>query len=165
MKRIVVPLSTAGIERLERELADYERWQREKGRVLAERLAALGVQVAKIRFNAVDYVGLRDAAVTAEQTPLGYAVKADGKSVLFLEFGTGLHGYGHMEANALGFGPGTWSDSPVGKGHWDDPRGWWLPKSAGGWHTDGNPPAMAMYEARKAILRELPQIVKEVFSG
>lgn len=158
-----MPLSTNGIDRLERELESYRVWQEKKAGELAERLAALGVRTATIRFNATDYVGIRDASVTAEQAANGYVVKADGQSVLFLEFGTGLHGYGHMEAREHSMGPGTWSDGPNGKGHWDDPHGWWLPRSAGGWHTEGNRPAMAMYEARKTILRELPRIVKEVF--
>lgn len=160
----MVPLSTKGIERLKREVDAYGRWQEEKAKALAGRLASLGLRTAKIRFNAVDYVGLRDAIVTAEETARGYVVKANGESVLFLEFGTGLHGYGHPEARGHSMGPGTWSDGPDGKGHWDDPNGWWLPKEKGGWHTEGNPPTMAMYEARKTILRELPQIAKEVFA-
>lgn len=164
MKRIVVSLSTSGITQLQKELRDYKRWQRQKASELAGKLAELGVRTATIRFNAVDYVGVRDAVVTAEPTATGYVVRADGKSVLFLEFGTGLHGYGHMEDRQFEMGPGTWSDGPDGKGHWDDPRGWWLPKSAGGWHTYGNRPASAMYEARKTILRELPRIVREVFA-
>lgn len=164
MKRVSVPLSTSGIETLQNELREYESWQKRKASELARRLAELGVRTATIRFNAVDYVGARDAVVTAEPNENGYTVKANGKSVLFLEFGTGLHGYGHMEDRQYGMGPGTWSDGPNGKGHWDDPKGWYLPRSEGGLHTRGNPPASAMYEARKTILRELPRIVKEVFT-
>lgn len=162
MKKIVVPLSMDGIRQLTRELESYREWQREKTKVLMERLAQLGVKTATIRFNATDYAGVRDAHVTAEETANGYLIRADGESVLFLEFGTGAHhGYGHPEAREFGMGPGTY---PNGKGHWDDPKGWWLPKEKGGWHTYGNAPGRAMYEARKEILRQLPEIVKEVFS-
>lgn len=161
MKKVRVSLSTAGIEQLEKELQEYRKWQEEKAKLLAERLATMGASVASIRFARATYTGVKDAVVSVEEIPNGYAVKADGESVLFLEFGSGItYGGGHPENSEFGMGPGTYPD---GKGHWDDPRGWWIPKSAGGGHTYGNPPAMAMYEARKTIIRELPRIVKEVF--
>ena len=163
MKKVRIPLSTAGIEQLEKELQEYRKWQEAKAKELAERLATLGASVASIRFARATYTGTKDTTITVEQIANGYAVKADGESVLFLEFGSGItYGGGHPENSEFGMGPGTYPD---GKGHWDDPRGWWIPKSAGGGHTYGNPPAMAMYEARKTIIRELPRIVKEVFSG
>lgn len=160
-KRIVVPLSESGIQKIQDELSVYRKWQEEKARELAERLASLGATVASIRFSRAVYTGKKDVDVTVEELPNGYKVKADGESVLFVEFGSGVtYGYGHPEAGEFGMGPGTYPD---GKGHWDDPKGWYLPKSAGGGHTFGNPPAMPMYEARKAIEQELPRIVKEVF--
>lgn len=160
-KKIVVPLSESGIQKIQDELMVYRKWQEEKARELAERLAALGATVASIRFSRAVYTGKKDVEVTVEELPNGYKVKADGESVLFIEFGSGeTYGYGHPEAGEFGMGPGTY---PNGKGHWDDPKGWYLPKSAGGGHTFGNPPAMPMYEARKAIEQELPRIVKEVF--
>lgn len=160
-KRIVVPLSESGIQKIQDELSVYRKWQEEKARELTERLASLGATVASIRFSRAVYTGPKDVDVTVEELPNGYKVKADGESVLFIEFGSGVtYGYGHPEAGEFGMGPGTYPD---GKGHWDDPKGWYLPKSAGGGHTFGNPPAMPMYEARKAIEQELPRIVKEVF--
>ena len=160
-KKIVVPLSESGIQKIQDELMVYRKWQEEKARELAERLAALGATVASVRFSRAVYTGKKDVEVTVEGLPNGYKVKADGESVLFIEFGSGVtYGYGHPEAGEFGMGPGTYPD---GKGHWDDPKGWYLPKSAGGGHTFGNPPAMPMYEARKAIEQELPRIVKEVF--
>ncbi len=160
-KRIVVPLSESGIQKIQDELTVYRKWQEEKARELAERLASLGATVASIRFSRAVYTGPKDVDVSVEELPNGYKVKADGESVLFIEFGSGVtYGYGHPEAGEFGMGPGTYPD---GKGHWDDPKGWYLPKSAGGGHTFGNPPAMPMYEARKAIEQELPRIVKEVF--
>ena len=160
-KKIVVPLSESGIQKIQDELTVYRKWQEEKARELAERLATLGATVASIRFSRAVYTGKKDVEVTVEALPNGYKVKADGESVLFIEFGSGVtYGYGHPEAGEFGMGPGTYPD---GKGHWDDPKGWYLPKSAGGGHTFGNPPAMPMYEARKAIEQELPRIVKEVF--
>lgn len=163
MKKIVVPLSVDGIDRLQKELKKYQDWQQRKAKELAERLAMLGASTASIRFSRAVYTGVKDANVSVVAAPNGYTVKADGESVLFIEFGSGVtYGSGHPEAIQYGMGPGTYPD---GKGHWDDPRGWYLPKEKGGIHTYGNPPAMPMYEARKAIEQELPRIVREVFSG
>ena len=161
-KKIVAPLSVSGIQKIQDELKEYQRWQKDKAKELAERLAMLGASVASIRFSRAVYTGMRDSAVSVVAIQNGYAVKADGESVLFIEFGAGItYGTGHPEASEFGMGPGTYPD---GKGHWDDPNGWYLPKSAGGGHTFGNPPAMPMYEARKQIEQELPRIVKEVFT-
>lgn len=161
-KRVEVPLSVSGVQKLLDELQEYRRWQKEKAVELAQRLAMLGATVASIGFSRAVYSGMRDANVSVVAIPGGYAVKADGESVLFIEFGSGItYGSGHPEAQEFGMGPGTY---PEGKGHWDDPNGWWIPKSAGGGHTYGNPPAMPMYEARKQIEQELPRIVREVFS-
>lgn len=162
-RKIVVHLSVSGIRKLQDELREYRNWQKEKAAELTERLAMLGASVASIRFSRAIYTGPKDAVVTVEAVPNGYRVKANGESVLFIEFCSGItYGSGHPEAQEFGMGPGTY---PEGKGHWDDPKGWYLPKEKGGGHTYGNPPAMPMYEARKAIEQELPRIVREVFSG
>lgn len=162
MKKVVVPLSVSGIERLRKAIGEYQKWQEQKTAELLDRLVMLGASTASIRFARATYTGLKDATVTVEPIANGYVIKAEGQSVLFLEFGSGIrYGSGHPENAEYGMGPGTYPD---GKGHWDDPKGWWLPKNKGGGHTYGNPPAMAMYEARKSIEQELVRIVKEVFS-
>ena len=161
MKKVTVPLSVSGIERLQRSVTEYRAWQEQKAAELLDRLAMLGASTASIRFARATYTGLKDATVTVEPIAKRYVVKAEGESVLFLEFGSGIrYGEGHPESAEYGMGPGTYPD---GKGHWDDPKGWYLPKDKGGGHTYGNPPAMAMYEARKTIEQELIRIVKEVF--
>lgn len=161
MKKVSITLSDRDIDRLLREVEDWKNWQKQKTDELLEKLAILGASTASIRFSRAIYTGLKDVTVTVEPIGNGWLVKAEGQSVLFLEFGSGItYGEGHPEAAEYGMGPGTY---PQGKGHWDDPKGWYLPKDKGGGHTYGNPPAMAMYEARTAIEQELTRIVKEVF--
>ena len=50
-KKIVVPLSVPGIQKIQDELKEYKRWQKDKAKELAERLAMLGASVASIRFS------------------------------------------------------------------------------------------------------------------
>lgn len=159
---IHVPLSGRGIEKVIKEVENYKQWLAQKSEVLCERMATLGATHASLSFSRAAYTGIKDAQITVEPTAKGYVVRAEGESVLFVEFGSGItYGSGHPDAAKYGMGPGTYPD---GKGHWDDPRGWWLPKEKGGGHTFGNPPAAPMYNAVKTIESQLKQIVKEVFS-
>lgn len=161
MKKVTVDLSTSGIKRLQKAVREYKQWQKEKTDELTRRLAMLGATTASLRFSRAIYTGPKDAVITVEEIDNGYVVKAEGECVLFVEFGSGIkYGSGHPENAEYGMGPGTY---PNGKGHWDDPRGWYLPKDKGGGHTYGNPPTMAMYDARKKIEQDLVRIVREVF--
>ena len=161
MKKVAAPLSVSGITQLQGAVKKYGLWQEQKAAELLDRLALLGASTASVRFARAIYTRLKDVNVTVEPITNGYVIKAEGESVLFLEFGGGIrYGSGHPENAEYGMGPGTY---PSEKGNWDNPNGWYIPKDRGGGHTYGNPPAMAMYEARKAIEQELVRIVKEVF--
>ena len=142
-------------------LADLE----DKANRICERLAIIGATRASIDFSRAFYQGPNDVAVTVEPTTGGYAIHARGNAVLFIEFGSGAtYGYGHPEPE--GYGPGTYP----GVGHWNDPNGWWLPKSAWGTgsdqdrHTYGNPPAQAMFNAKQEVLQMVQQVADEVFN-
>ncbi len=155
MKRVYnIDLSAAGIRELKSGLKEYDRWLKKKSEELCKRLAEMGAQKAEINFSAAYYDGNEDHAITVEPRDGGYAVIASGSTVLFVEFGSGLIGYGHPEPH--GMGPGTYP----GKGHWDDPDGWWY---AHGKKSHGNPPNMPMYNTVKELEQELARVVKEVF--
>lgn len=156
MQTIEVDLSTRGLDRLSRFLVGKDKWLQRKSDELAKRLAEIGVQKAEVNFAAAYYDGPEDHAI--ELIPEGpgcYTVRASGQTVLFVEFGSGLIGYGHPEPH--GMGPGTYP----GKGHWDDPNGWYY---AHGKKSHGNPPNMPMYNTVKELEQELARVVKEVFA-
>lgn len=156
MKKVIeVDLSANGIKTLQRELADYQKWLERKSDELCRRLAEMGAAKAEVNFASAYYDGNEDHIITVEAIDGGYSVKASGRTVLFVEFGTGLVGYGHPEPH--GMGPGTYP----GKGHWDDPNGWYY---AHGQHSHGNPPNMPMYNTVKELEQELVRVVKEVFA-
>lgn len=160
-KTIQVELSDSSLKNAVKELRRYSAWVKIKEDELRSRLAMLGATVASIRFSRAIYNGSNDVSVRVDDTGSVAVIYAEGESVAFIEFGSGKkHGYGHPEAGKFGFGPGTWSDGPEGKGHWDDPNGWWY---GHGKHSFGNPPAMAMVAARDAIVEEVTRIATEVF--
>lgn len=159
-KTIRVELTNKSINKAIKELRKYQQWVEVKERELRLRLAQLGATVASIQFSRAIYNGTNDVTVRVDDTGSVAVIYAEGESVAFIEFGSGAqYGYGHPKAGELGVGPGTY---PEGKGHWDDPKGWWYDH---GKHSYGNPPAMAMYGAVQAITEQLTKIAKEVFSS
>lgn len=154
-------LSEASINAAAQELRRYAEWVEQKENELRNRLASLGATVASIQFARAIYNGTNDVSVRVDDTGSVAVIYAEGESVAFIEFGSGKrYGSGHPQAGELGFGPGTWSDGPDGKGHWDNPKGWWY---GHGQHSYGNPPAMAMYNAVQAMTEDVTTIAREVF--
>lgn len=147
------------------QLRQYKQSLNGKIRIFVERLGSLGVNTAAIKFRAAEYDGDNDVNVSAEWIgDTSLRVVASGESVLFIEFGSGLGGYGHPQAKEFGYGPGTYSDNELigGKGHWTDPEGWYYRH---GEKSHGNPPARAMYDAGKEMRLQIVQIAREVFAN
>lgn len=154
-------LSESNIKEAAQELRKYAEWVSQKETELITKLAERGKNVASIKFASAVYDGTNDVTVRVAPTGDGAAIYAEGAAVAFIEFGSGAkEGYGHPDAGKHGFGPSTWSLGDQGKGHWDDPNGWYYEH---GKKTHGNPPAMAMYDAAQTIVAELTTIAKEVF--
>lgn len=165
MPTIKVSLNTKSIDKAIKELEDYKKSIPKKLDILCQRLAAIGATNVSLGYSRAVYTGKKDVNVSVEKTQNGYAIVAEGETVLFLEFGAGVtYGYGHPkpEVDGVHMGPGTYPD---GKGHWDDPKGWWTPSAAGGEHTYGNPPSAAMYQTAKDLRDIILDIAKEVFAS
>ena len=158
-KKIVMDgLSQGNVASAIKEVRKYQAWVEAKEAELRSRLASLGATVASIQFSRAIYNGTNDVSVRVDDTGSVAVIYAEGESVAFIEFGAGItYGSGHPQAAEFGVGPGTY---PEGKGHWDNPGGWWY---AHGQHTYGNPPAMAMYNAVQAMTAEITRIAREVF--
>lgn len=158
MKIVIDPFNQKSIDAAVNELKRYKKWILEKETLLRERLAMLGATVASIEFSRAIYSGTNDVSVRVSDDGKIATIYAEGSSVAFIEFGSGdKYGHGHPLNGEFGTGPGTYPD---GKGHWDDPRGWWY---GSGQHTYGNPPAMAMVHARDRIVEQCTEIAREVF--
>ena len=156
-KRIRIGLTEQSLSRGIREVERYKAWVMRKEKLLRTELAALGATVASIQFSRAIYNGSNDVSVRVDDTGSVAVIYAEGESVAFIEFGSGIkYGYGHPQAGEHGMGPGTYP----GKGNWDNEKGWWY---GHGLHSYGNPPAMAMYEAVQKMTEDLTRIAREVF--
>lgn len=173
MKKVSVPLSVGGIDKLLRAVEDYKAWLESRTAVLLDRLAAEGMTVASAKFVKAVYDGTNDVSVSVETREQNVrAVVAVGQSVLFIEFGTGVtYPNNHPEATELGMNRGEY-----GKGHgkqtswgyYGDPgTNGELREKANGKTvviTHGNPANMPMYETVKELEQRLGEIAREVFA-
>lgn len=159
MPSIKIELTNESIKNAMKEVRKYQRWVTKKEAELRSKLAMRGATVASIQFARAIYTGSNDVTVRVDDTGSVAVIYAEGEAVAFIEFGAGVtYGYGHPQAGEFGVGPGTYPD---GKGHWDNPKGWWF---GSGQHTYGNPPAMAMYNAVQEIAKSVTEIAREVFA-
>jgi hypothetical protein len=161
MKTIKVnPYDKKSIERATKELEAYKKMVNTKGREFLRRLAEEGCNVASMKFSLADYDGNNDVKVTISESGDTMKVVATGQAVCFIEFGSGVaRGGGYPEdrkpEGIVGLGE-------YGKGHGATGQPWYY---AHGKKTDGNPPAMAMLNARDAMVEKVTQIAREVFGA
>lgn len=124
----------------------------------------IGKAEAQMRFAIAKYDGTKDVRVTSTVRKRTGTITASGESVLFIEFGTGLEAENPrdipMGFYSTAYLPGSWSEGPQGKGHWDNPHGWYY---AHGRRTKGNPANKCMYDAAKEVERNVGRIAREVF--
>lgn len=169
----VIGIDGSGIDEAIRGTQRWAEWIKQKTDQLAGMLANMGCEFAYTVLSSHVYSGATLGSLRVEQKGPGqYVVKAESEAILFLEFGTGLRGFGHPEAH--GYGPGTYP----GKGHWSDPSGWWFEtedanlavkyddktgKMYG--HSYGNPPYMPMYSSVKELELRFEEAAREVFEN
>lgn len=163
MKTITLKLNRASVNKAIKDVEAYQKWLSEKTDELVTELAKEGVAIATAKFATAQYDGDNDVLVDWTSEGHGRAiVRASGSTALFIEFGTGIaYSDSHPEATADVF-HGTWSEGPLGKGHWADPNGWYY---AHGKKSIGNPANMPMYETVRELETKFTEIARRVFSS
>lgn len=156
----------AAIKELDSVRSRIERAQK----LLLERLAEYGALRASLYYS-IAQINEDDSrpeiSVVVDHNALKATIYAKSQDIGFIEFGAGSRfaSRQHPLNGKLGTGPGTWSDGPNGKGHWNDPKGWWYKKNGQSKHSYGQPPATAMYQASLDIQQECERIVREVLKS
>ncbi len=161
-RRIKVSLSPSGIDAAIKELNAYTKWIDSKTKLLAQRCAEAGLNVASVGFSGAMYDGINDVVVTVEETEKGYKILASGQAVCFIEFGAGVH-YNPSDPYPMPRPSGVVGIGEYGAGQGQNDR--WVYRSGDGYVvTHGNPAAMPMYHAQKEIRERLLKIAREVFA-
>lgn len=170
MRTITIQLSQDSCKKALKELKDYQKWFNKKLDEVCKRLAEFGLTRAQAYYSQALYDGIKDVAVSVEKRDNGYAVVAKGSTVMFLEFGTGVHyPNDHPKAGELGVAHGTYGKGLGNNDYWFYTG---QPGNAGGelayGHknstiTHGNPANMSLYNSAKDMRGEIKRIVEEVF--
>ncbi len=167
------------IKNIKKSIEEIEQFKKDlitKNKIFLERLAEYGVQEARSYFSKAQYDGTNDVKVKdpiwINDTTI--KIQANGSSLLFIEFGTGVY-YStpvHELADKLNYNRGGYGQ---GRGKYD----FWYYKGDKGTngqtpknksladkglvYTHGNPANRCMWETDKSIRNEFINIAKEVF--
>ena len=172
MKISLDVLSTASLDAAIQQLNDYTASLERKAETLKERLAAAGYMIAEAGFGTALYDGTNDVSMELIEEQDRLVIRASGETVMFIEFGTGVHNAEHPMQNEI---PGIVGHGQYGYGlgrleKWRYPQskgagtgGVPDPKHKGYYITHGNPANMPMYNAKKEIRDEILSIAREVF--
>jgi hypothetical protein len=175
VKRIKCTLSD--IDKAIAELEMYEKELKRKTRTLMERLAEIGIKESEVRFKRAIYDGTNDVRVNDSPVWIDdykLAITATGKSITFIEFGSGVHytGEDHPKAGEFGYIRGGYGHHLGRMDSWryeGDPgtNGEVITegKHKGEVKTHGNPANRALYDSVKKMREEIVKIAKEVFGN
>lgn len=172
--KIKVRLSDAGLRDAERQIQEYKTTLNQKAQEFVRALADKGLDVAKVRFANAEYAGSNDVSCRVEQNGNTCTIVAEGKSVAFIEFGTGAHhnGYGGE------LPPGVGAHGSYGKGQGANRRWYYYGESGNAGapvkqvdgkgqlnYTSGNEPAMAMWGAVEEMASQVEATWREVWNS
>lgn len=167
-------LSVSSIENLQKELQKYSDSLEYKARLIAEKLAERGVEVARVKIADLDAIFTGELISSVHSEYVGsqkggaiFAVVTDSDHAAFVEFGTGIVGSAHPYTGKLPEGV-TW-EYAVGKtiGYLADGRyGWFYPADDGNWYfTEGMPSRPFMYFTAIELKTMILEIAQEVFAN
>lgn len=161
-----------------KQVEEFRKRFHEKRKLFLQRLAEIGVAEAETRFRTAQYDGTNDVQV---EKPIWVddnhiVVKASGSSILFIEFGSGVHykDEAHPLATKFGYKRGGYGQLRGRNEYWyyqgepgtngEAPKSEYL-REKGLIYTQGNPANRCMWEAGQKIRSEILKIAQEVFGN
>lgn len=169
-------LSISGIKALQKELEKYKDSLTCKCRLLVEKLAEIGINVAETRIGKSPlgkYAAIK-TDITEEQAGCKAILIATGETfehegyapfntLLAIEFGAGIkyNSDENPKAPEFGMGVGTFPDQT----HAFDKNGWWFwDESKKAWvHSYGVKATMPMYKASVEIQQKIVEEARKIF--
>lgn len=164
-------LSQASIQQLKNDLKEYENSLTYKTQILAERLAELGVQIARVKVAELDavFTGELISSIHSEykaSMPSGavFAIVTDSEHAAFVEFGTGIVGLN----NSYPFKFPEGVDWKYASGETirqlaDGRYGWFYEKDGDWYFTEGMPARPFMYNTYIELMSLVEKTAKEIF--
>lgn len=170
---LTATLSVSSIKHLQKDLENYKDSLEYKARLLAEKLAERGVEIARVQVASLDaiFTGELIESIHSEYKAsmkggAVFAVVADSGHAVFVEFGTGQRGMDAPYPHPLPDGV-SW-EYAVGKTIRQNPVTgryyWFYPGKDGKWHyTEGMPARPFMYNTSMELRQIVEEVAKEVF--
>lgn len=171
--KITCTLDPKSIDQAIRDLEDWKtNWLEDRCHKLLIELANYGAFYARTYFGQAIYDGDRNVKVSFEarnEEETAFAVIASGKSVLFIEFGSGVkYPDDHPKAHEMGMYRGVFG---AGKGanqkgwtYYGDPGSNGRRVRDGVVRTYGNPANQCMYRSMQDLKENFEKIARRVFS-
>lgn len=141
-------------------LETYKKWVNQKIDELMIRLAAVGLETARVYFQQGATEGNEAPETWVEPIENGFKIIARGKDVFFIEFGAGDAAGNHPDAANAPVDTSPGSYSKINTGEYAKYQSW---HHKGVKYTELQP-QMPMYYAMREIERNVQKIAKEVFS-
>lgn len=170
MPKFKASLSADSIRNLQKELEKYKDSLTDKCRLLAERLAERGVEIARVQVAELDaiFTGELIQSLHSEyqgSTPYGaiFAVVADSSHAIYVEMGTGIVGAKHPYPGKL---PAVYAQGKTIRQLADGRYGWFYKDKDGNWwFTEGMPSRPFLYNTSLELQNEVVRIAKDIFGG
>lgn len=172
-----IKLKVENLAKVRKQLEDYSKGIKEKCRKMQEYLAGIGINHARFYFAKAQYDGKNDVKVADSPEWIDektLRIRAYGSTILFIEFGTGVHyaSESHPLADEFGYARGGYG---LGNGAFDS----WYYTGEPGTNgevisegessrktvlTHGNPANRSMYNAGKDMRRAILETARYIFA-
>ena len=171
-KRLKSDLSISGIRQLQKDIEKYQNSIEYKAKLLAENLADMGVEIARVKISSLDAIftgELIQSVHTEYKSSIRggaiFCVVADSEHAVFVEFGTGV--VGQKNPYPYPFPKGVSWEYASGKTirQLSDGRyGWFYKGDNGQWYfTEGMESRPFMYETSLELEKKVVSVAKRVF--
>lgn len=171
-KRLKADLSISGIRQLQKDIEKYQNSIEYKAKLLAENLADMGVEIARVKISSLDAIftgELIQSVHTEYKSSIRggaiFCVVADSDHAVFVEFGTGVVGQKSPYPYPLPDGM-TWeyASGKTIRQLADGRYGWFYKGDNGQWYfTEGMESRPFMYETSLELEKKVVSVAKRVF--
>ena len=171
-KRLKSDLSISGIRQLQKDIEKYQNSIEYKAKLLAENLADMGVEIARVKISSLDAIftgELIQSVHTEYKSSIRggaiFCVVADSDHAVFVEFGTGVVGQKTPYPYPLPDGM-TWeyASGKTIRQLSDGRYGWFYKGDNGQWYfTEGMESRPFMYETSLELEKKVVSVAKRVF--
>lgn len=172
MPTFVSKITASDLRKLQRDIDNYKNSLTYKCQIFVQRLAEIGVEIARIQIMELDAVfnsellqSIHSENGGAVKNGAVYFVVADSEHAIFVEIGTGIIGAQHPYPGNLP----EYTKYAQGKTihHTKDGKyGWFYQDANGDWYfTEGMPSRPFMYNTTLELLARVPVIAKEIFGS